>query len=366
MFELNEYVKVIKVIGIGSGGIDIVNGIIDQNLQDVTFYAMDTDSQVLLKSRAQNLIQIGERLTRGQGTNGNPEDGLKAAAESRDDIKAALNGANMVFIVAGMGGGTGTGAAQTVVECAKELGALTICLVTTPFGFEGEEYSHRAESGIEKLMKHADSVIVLSNDKLMETVNEKLLPNQAFRISGDAVGQLGGRIVKNIMSLISSPEHIVSVLKGAGRTFIGMGTGSGGNGAVEAVEEALEVSIIDANLSNARNVLLRIVGYGTPVSKPELEKAFNAIRVSMNPDVNIVLDTVEEESLNNSVRVTVIAAGFDKLAEGQLVGNEISYKQDIYKQVVEACLKRIRNSATADADCAVLVKELRMVLKDMA
>ena len=363
MFELNEYVK---IIGVGSGGIDIVNGIIEQNLQYVMYYAMDTDSQALLKSRAQNLIQIGERLMHGQGTNGKLEDGLKAADESQEAIKAALNGANMVFIIAGMGGGTGTGAAQTVVECAKELGALTICLVTTPFGFEGEEYSHRAESGVENLIKHADSVIVLSNDKLMEFVNEKLLPNQAFRISGDAVGQLGGRIVKNIISLASSPDHLVSILMAAGRTFIGMGTGSGENGAVSAVEEALEVSIIDANLSNARNVLLRIAGYGTPVSKLELEKAVNAIRVSMNPDVNIVLATVEEESLNNSVRVTVIATDFDKVAKGQLVENGISYKQNIYKQVIETCLKRIKNSATGDADCAVLIKEMRMVLKEMS
>ena len=318
MFELDDngldQLAKIKVIGVGGGGSNAVNRMINFGLQGVEFIAVNTDAQALLKSLAPKRMQIGEKLTRGLGAGARPEIGQKAAEESRDDILEALRGADMVFVTAGMGGGTGTGAAPVVAECAREIGALTVGVVTRPFGFEGMKRKRNAESGIENLKQHVDTIITIPNDRLMQVVDKKTPITQAFQIADDVLRQG----VKGISDLIAMPglvnldfADVQSVMSNAGSALMGIGEVSGENAAVEAAKAAIASPLLETSIDGARGILLNVTGAEESLSMYEIQEASEAIHDAADSQANIIWGASIDNTMGDTVRVTVIATGFD-------------------------------------------------------
>ena len=293
MFELDDagldkFAK-IKVIGVGGGGGNAVNRMIAAGLQGVEFIAVNTDAQALLHAMAPKRIQIGEKLTRGLGAGARPEIGEQAAEESRDDILQSLQGADMVFVTAGMGGGTGTGAAPVVAACAREIGALTVGVVTRPFMFEGRMRQKKAESGIAKLQQHVDTIITIPNDRLLQVVDKKTSITDAFSLADDILRQG----VKGITDLM------------------GIGEATGENAAVAAAKFAIESPLLETSIEGAHGVLLNITGSKDTLSMYEVNEASSTIQEAVNVDANIIFGAAIDETLGDIVRVTVIATGFD-------------------------------------------------------
>ena len=318
MFELDDngldQLANIKVIGVGGGGSNAVNRMINLGLQGVEFIAVNTDAQALLKSLAPKRMQIGEKLTRGLGAGAQPEIGQKAAEESRDDILEALRGADMVFVTAGMGGGTGTGAAPVVAECAREIGALTVGVVTKPFSFEGMKRRRNAESGIANLKQHVDTIITIPNDRLMQVVDKKTPITQAFSIADDVLRQG----VKGIADLIALPglinldfADVKNIMSNAGSALMGIGEASGENAAVEAAKAAIESPLLETSIDGARGVLLNVTGAEENLSMFEVTEASNAIEAAADSQANIIWGAAVDNTMGDTVRVTVIATGFD-------------------------------------------------------
>ena len=318
VFELDDngldQLAKIKVIGVGGGGSNAVNRMINFGLQGVEFIAVNTDAQALLKSLAPKRMQIGEKLTRGLGAGARPEIGQKAAEESRDDILEALRGADMVFVTAGMGGGTGTGAAPVVAECAREIGALTVGVVTRPFGFEGMKRKRNAESGIENLKQHVDTIITIPNDRLMQVVDKKTPITQAFQIADDVLRQG----VKGISDLIAMPglvnldfADVQSVMSNAGSALMGIGEASGDNAAVEAAKAAIASPLLETSIDGARGILLNVTGAEESLSMYEIQEASEAIHDAADSQANIIWGASIDNTMGDKVRVTVIATGFD-------------------------------------------------------
>lgn len=322
MFELDdngfEQMAKIKVIGVGGGGSNAVNRMIEFGLQGVEFIAVNTDAQALLKSKAPKRMQIGEKLTRGLGAGAQPEIGQKAAEESRDDILEALRGADMVFVTAGMGGGTGTGAAPVVAECAREIGALTVGVVTRPFKFEGMRRHRNADMGISNLKDHVDTIIIVPNDRLMQIVDRKTSMTQAFRIADDVLRQG----VKGISDLISQPglinldfADVQSIMKNQGSALMGIGEASGENAAVEAAKAAIESPLLEIGITGARGVLINLTGAEAKLSMFEVGEASNTISEAADDQANVIWGAAIDETMGDTVRVTVIATGFDAVDE---------------------------------------------------
>lgn len=318
VFELDDngldQLAKIKVIGVGGGGSNAVNRMINLGLQGVEFIAVNTDAQALLKSLAPKRMQIGEKLTRGLGAGAQPEIGQKAAEESRDDILDTLRGADMVFVTAGMGGGTGTGAAPVVAECAREIGALTVGVVTRPFSFEGMKRRRNAELGIENLKKHVDTIITIPNDRLMQVVDKKTPITQAFSIADDVLRQG----VKGISDLIALPglinldfADVKSIMSNAGSALMGIGEASGENAAVEAAKAAIASPLLETSIDGARGVLLNVTGAEENLSMFEVTEASEAIEKAADSQANIIWGASIDDSMGDTVRVTVIATGFD-------------------------------------------------------
>ena len=311
---LDQFAK-IKVIGVGGGGSNAVNRMISSGLKGVEFIAVNTDAQALLHAMAPKRMQIGEKLTRGLGAGAQPDIGEKAAQESRDEILEALRGADMVFITAGMGGGTGTGAAPVVAECAREVGALTVGVVTKPFTFEGRMRHKKAESGIENLKKHVDTIITIPNDRLLQVVDKKTSIMDAFRIADDVLRQG----VKGISDLIAVPglinldfADVKSIMSNAGSALMGIGEGAGENAAVMAAKAAIDSPLLETSIQGARGVLLNITGSAENLSMFEVNEASVTIQEAANVDANIIFGASLDDSLGDTVRVTVIATGFDE------------------------------------------------------
>ena len=286
MFELDDngldQLANIKVIGVGGGGSNAVNRMINLGLQGVEFIAVNTDAQALLKSLAPKRMQIGEKLTRGLGAGAQPEIGQKAAEESRDDILEALRGADMVFVTAGMGGGTGTGAAPVVAECAREIGALTVGVVTRPFSFEGMRRKRNAEAGIATLKQHVDTIITIPNDRLLQVVDKKTSITQAFLEADDILRQG----VKGISDLIAQPglinldfADVRSIMSNAGTALMGIGEATGENAAVEAAKNAIASPLLETTIDGARGVLINVTGAEENLSMYEVTEASNTIHV---------------------------------------------------------------------------------------
>ena len=303
----------IEVIGVGGGGSNAVNRMIQSDLQGVGYRVLNTDSQALLQSAAQQRIQLGQKLTRGLGAGGNPMIGQKAAEESRNDLLQSLEGADLVFIAAGMGGGTGTGAAPIVAEVAKECGALTVGIVTKPFGFEGRKRQRQAEEGIARLAQHVDTLIVIPNDRLRDAIAGAPL-QEAFRAADDVL-RMG---VKGITDIITKPglvnvdfADVRSVMAEAGTALLGIGVGSGRSRATEAAQAAMTSPLLEsARIDGARGCVINISG-GRDMTLEDMTTASEVIYDVVDPDANIIVGAVVDDSLEGEIHVTVIATGFE-------------------------------------------------------
>jgi len=303
----------IEVIGVGGGGSNAVNRMIQSDLQGVGYRVLNTDAQALLQSAAQQRIQLGQKLTRGLGAGGNPMIGQKAAEESRNELLQSLEGADLVFIAAGMGGGTGTGAAPIVAEVAKECGALTVGIVTKPFGFEGRKRQRQAEEGIARLAEHVDTLIVIPNDRLREAIAGAPL-QEAFRAADDVL-RMG---VKGITDIITKPglvnvdfADVRSVMAEAGTALLGIGVGSGRSRATEAAQAAMTSPLLEsARIDGAKGCVINISG-GRDMTLEDMTTASEVIYDVVDPDANIIVGAVVDESLEGEIHVTVIATGFE-------------------------------------------------------
>ena len=314
-----NYLAVIKVVGIGGGGVNAVNRMIDAGLKGVEFIGINTDAQALLMSDAELKLDIGQDVTRGLGAGSDPDVGKEAADDHRAEIEAALQGADMVFITAGEGGGTGTGGAPVVAEVAKGLGALTIGVVTRPFAFEGRRRSVQAEQGIQKLKEKVDTLIVIPNDRLLTVSNEKTSMLNAFKMADEVL--LQG--VQGITELITTPglintdfADVKMIMSNAGSALMGIGYGSGEGRALAAANAAISSPLLEASIEGARGILLSVAG-GSDLGLFEVNEAAEVIHGVAHPDANIIFGTVIDDSMGDEVRVTVIAAGFDRWEEGK-------------------------------------------------
>jgi cell division protein FtsZ len=303
----------IKVVGVGGGGSNAVNRMINEGLQGVDFIAINTDAQALMLSNAPKRVRIGDKLTRGLGAGGNPEQGMKAAEESSDELYAVLKGADMVFITCGMGGGTGTGASPVVARIAKEVGALTIGVVTRPFTFEGHKRSSSAEQGINSLKEHVDTLIVIPNDRLLEIVDKKAPLQAAFRTADDVLRQG----IQGISELITVPglinldfADVKAIMSEGGAALMAVGTATGDDRAAQAAQQAITSKLLDVTIDGARGILFNVTG-GTSMTLYEVNQAAALIKETAHPDVNLIFGAVIDEKMGDNIRVTVIATGFD-------------------------------------------------------
>ena len=309
-----NYLAVIKVVGIGGGGVNAVNRMIEVGLKGVEFIAINTDAQALLMSDADVKLDIGRELTKGLGAGADPEVGRQAAEDHREEIEEVLKGADMVFITAGKGGGTGTGGAPIVAEIAKSLGALTIGVVTRPFSFEGRHRAANADKGIMNLKEKVDTLIVIPNDRLIEVSQADTSFLEAFRMADEVL--LQG--VQGITDLITTPglinldfADVKAVMTEAGSSLMGIGTARGEHRAAEAAKVAISSPLLEASIDGARGVLLNIAG-GSDLGLGEVNEAASIISAAAHPDANIIFGAVVDDTLGDEVRVTVIAAGFDR------------------------------------------------------
>lgn len=302
----------IKVIGVGGGGSNAVNRMIASDIEGIEFWTMNTDAQALSHSDADRRIQLGQKLTRGLGAGGNPAIGQKAAEESREEIAHALEGADLVFITAGMGGGTGTGAARIVAEVAKEMGALTVGVVTRPFTFEGRRRTNQAEEGISGLQSQVDTLIIIPNDKLLQAINEQTPVQEAFRIADDVLrsGVQGISDIITIPGLINVDfADVRTVMADAGSALMGIGEGSGKSRAREAAIQAITSPLLESSIEGARGVVLNITG-GSDMTLIEVNTAAETIYEVVDPNANIIFGAVIDPQMQGEMRITVIATGF--------------------------------------------------------
>jgi cell division protein FtsZ len=309
----NNYHAVIKVIGVGGGGVNAVNRMISSGLRNIEFIAANTDAQALLLSEADLKLDIGRQLTRGLGAGSDPEIGRQAAEDHRAEIEEALKDTDMVFITAGEGGGTGTGAAPVVAEIARSLGSLTIGVVTRPFSFEGKRRATQAEKGIEALRSKVDTLIVIPNDRLLSVTASDTSMLEAFKIADDVLLSA----VRGVTDLITVPglintdfADVNAIMRNAGSAIMGVGQSTGEGRAVNAARAAITSPLLEASIDGARGILMNIVG-GSDVTLTEVTDAANIIHSVAHPDANIIFGSVIDDSIGDAVRVTVIAAGFD-------------------------------------------------------
>ena len=318
--EMDENVTTIKVIGVGGGGGNAVNRMVSDGLQGVEFIAMNTDQQALAKNHAATKVQLGSKLTKGRGAGADPEIGQRAAEESKDEIANALKGSQMVFITAGMGGGTGTGAAPVVAEVAHDLGILTVGIVTKPFSFEGKRKMGLAEQGIANLLMHVDSLIVIPNERLKMISQEKITLMNAFQAADNVLRQG----VESISALINVPAFINldfadvrSIMKDAGYAHMGVGSAKGAGKAENAAKAAISSPLLETSIAGAHGVIINITS-SPDIGLEDVETAAGLITQSAHPDANIIWGTAFDENLSDEMRVTVVATGFDNKAASDL------------------------------------------------
>ncbi len=331
----------IKVVGVGGGGSNAVNRMIAEGLRGVDFIAVNTDAQALLMSDAPQRIRIGDKLTRGLGAGGNPEVGYKAAEESSDDLEETIRGSDMVFVTCGMGGGTGTGAASIIAETAKSTGALTIGVVTRPFSFEGSRRQNLALEGIEALKEKVDTLIVIPNDRLLEIVDKKVSMTEAFSTADDVLRQG----IQGISELITVPglinldfADVRAIMSGGGTSLMSVGVATGEDRAIAASESAVSSSLLDVTIDGAQGILFNITS-GPNLSLYEVNEAAEIIRHKAHPDANIIFGAVIDESLDEELRITLIATGFENALKqrkpyiaGQRPTNEADAKMIAFPQ----------------------------------
>ena len=336
----------IKVIGVGGGGGNAVNRMVESGVQGVEFISVNTDMQALNFSQASTKIQIGEKLTKGQGAGANPEIGRKAAEESKEQIAAALAGTNMVFITAGMGGGTGTGAAPVVAQIAREMGILTVGVVTRPFAFEGRKRLEQALAGIDELNKNVDSLVIIPNERLKYVSEQKITFKNAFEIADGVLRQA----VANISELITVPGFInldfadvTSVMKDAGYAHIGTGRAAGKDKAAEAARMAISSPLLETSIDMAHGVIVSVIG-SDDIGLDEVETAATMVQQAAHPDAHIIFGAFIDENMDDEIRVVVIATGFDN------VPNSAKMSMDGNKDKASGSTGLFTEAATAAAD----------------
>lgn len=314
----------IKVIGAGGGGNNAVNRMIEAQLKGVEFIAVNTDKQALQYSKAEHKIQIGEKLTKGLGAGANPDVGKRAAEESKDEIIKVLQGADMVFVTAGMGGGTGTGSAPVIAQLAKEMGILTVGVVTKPFVFEGKVRMKNAENGIAELKSKVDTLITIPNDRLLQIVQRNTSMTEAFSMADDVLKQG----IQSISDLIAVPglinldfADVTSVMKEKGLAHMGIGNSSGENRAINAAKEAIQSPLLETSIKGAKGVLLNITG-GTNLGLIEINEASTLVQESCDPEANIIFGATINEELEEEIRITVIATGFDETPKKETLATQ--------------------------------------------
>jgi len=340
----------IKVIGAGGGGNNAVNRMVEAQLQGVEFIAVNTDKQALHTSKAEHKIQIGEKLTRGLGAGANPEVGKKAAEESKDEIIKVLEGADMVFVTAGMGGGTGTGAAPVIAQLAKEMGILTVGVVTKPFVFEGKVRMKNAENGIAELKSKVDTLITIPNDRLLQIVQKNTSMLDAFSMADDVLKQG----IQSISDLIAVPglinldfADVTSVMKEQGLAHMGIGNATGENRAIEAAREAIQSPLLETSIRGAKGVLLNITG-GSNLGLLEINEASTLVQESCDPEANIIFGASIREDLGEEIRITVIATGFDEASHSH---------QEVIERVKPTPKPILNTASTTTKPVEVEVKE---------
>lgn len=308
-----QQIAKIKVVGVGGGGNNAINRMIEIGIDEVEFIAINTDLQALHHSKANKKLQIGEKLTRGLGAGANPEIGKQAAEENRDDIYQMLQGADMVFVTAGMGGGTGTGAAPVVAEVAKEIGALTVGVVTKPFSFEGNSRNRQANTGIQKLKEAVDSLIIVPNDKLLEIVDKNTPIVESFKVADNVLRQG----VQGISDVIYKPgminidfADVKTIMAEKGTAIMGIGVASGENRALEAAKKAMNSPLLETSIDGARGILINVTG-GNTTSLHEVNEAAFYIKESADSDVNFIIGNVINDDFGDEIMITIIATGFD-------------------------------------------------------
>ena len=356
--ELDENVTTIKVIGVGGGGGNAVNRMVSDGLQGVEFIAMNTDQQALAKNHASVKVQLGSKLTKGRGAGADPEIGQRAAEESKDEIANALKGSQMVFITAGMGGGTGTGAAPVVAEVAHDLGILTVGIVTKPFSFEGKRKMGLAEQGIANLLMHVDSLIVIPNERLKMISQEKITLMNAFQAADNVLRQG----VESISALINVPAFINldfadvrSIMKDAGYAHMGVGSAKGAGKAENAAKAAISSPLLETSIAGAHGVIINITS-SPDIGLEDVETAAGLITQSAHPDANIIWGTAFDENLSDEMRVTVVATGFDNKSASDLrnsinnaMGGAQSVPSAVFSSDTGAAAAPVSNAAPAAA-----------------
>jgi cell division protein FtsZ len=327
----HNYLAVIKVVGIGGGGVNAVNRMIEQGLKGVEFIAINTDAQALLMSDADVKLDVGRESTRGLGAGADPEVGRKAAEDAKDEIEELLRGADMVFVTAGEGGGTGTGGAPVVASIARKLGALTVGVVTRPFSFEGKRRGNQAETGISSLRESCDTLIVIPNDRLLQMGDAAVSLMDAFRSADEVL--LNG--VQGITDLITTPglinvdfADVKGIMSGAGTALMGIGSARGEGRSLKAAEIAINSPLLEASMEGAQGVLMSIAG-GSDLGLFEINEAASLVQDAAHQDANIIFGTVIDDSLGDEVRVTVIAAGFDAAGAGRkpIIGGSVDKEE---------------------------------------
>ncbi len=333
----------IKVIGVGGAGNNAVNRMIEAGIKNVEFISVNTDRQALNLSKASSKIQIGEKLTRGLGAGANPDIGTQAAEESRAEIAEVLKGADMVFVTAGMGGGTGTGAAPIVAATAKELGILTIGVVTKPFTFEGKKRLAQAERGVASLKGRVDTLVVIPNDKLLQVIDRKTSIVEAFRMADDVLRQG----VQGISDLISVPglinldfADVKTIMLNQGMAHMGVGRASGENRAEDAAKEAIQSPLLETSIEGAKGVIINITG-GSDIGLHEANTAAELVQRNADPEANIIFGTVTDDSLGDEIQITVIATGFEKEEDRKNVTQN-------YDNIVAEAWKKRNSSVTSN------------------
>ena len=331
--EFNDFAK-IKVIGVGGGGSNAVNRMIDEGVKGVEFIVLNTDRQALISSRSEKKLQLGEKTTQGLGAGANPDIGSKSAEENKAEIQEILSGADMVFITAGMGGGTGTGAAPIVAEVAKELGILTVGVVTKPFTFEGRKRILQAEQGVANLKEKVDTLVTIPNDRLLQIADKKTTMSNAFMMADEVLKQG----IQGISDLISIPNlinldfaDVKTIMDSKGIAHMGIGSASGDDRAIDAAKMAIHSPLLETSIEGAKSVLLNITG-GEDLGIFEVNEAADLIRESVDQDANIIFGAGIDESLEDTIKITVIATGFEENADGEIIKKKKTDEDDDKKE----------------------------------
>ena len=354
-------IATIKVIGVGGAGNNAVNRMIEAGIRGVEFIAVNTDRQILLESKAPTKIQIGEKITRGLGAGANPDIGAQAAEETKAEIAEALRGADMVFVTAGMGGGTGTGAAPVVAAAAKEMGILTIGVVTKPFTFEGKKRLSQAERGIESLKNKVDTLVVIPNDKLLQVIDRKTSILEAFKMADDILRQG----VQGISDLIAVPglinldfADVKTIMLNTGMAHMGIGRASGENRAEDAAKQAIESPLLETSIEGARGVIINITG-SSNIGLHEVNTAAELIQRSVDSEANIIFGSVVDEEMGDDISITVIATGFEKNEpnNGSNVSNLVNRAWD--KKISSIPVQAEQNANPNDLDIPAFLRKSR-------